>query len=59
MLRPMLAQPLIEAALTFIFVKMRTIYNLSVAKRQRDFLAELSRCITQNFHADFVAELSR
>jgi hypothetical protein len=37
----MLAQPLIEAALRLIFVKMRTIYNIAVAKRQRDFLAEL------------------
>ncbi len=37
----MLAQPLIEAALTLIFAKMSTIYNSKVGKRQRDFLGAL------------------
>ena len=37
----MLAQPLIEAALTLIFAKMHAIYNTKVAKRQRDFLTAL------------------
>ena len=41
----MLAQPLIEAVLNLIFVKMKTIYNTSVEKRQRDFLCELFRTI--------------
>lgn len=41
----MLAQPLIEAALSLIFVKMTTIYNTHITKRQRDFLVELFRTV--------------
>ena len=41
----MLAQPLIEAALSLIFVKMKTIYNSHIGKRQRDFLTELFRTV--------------
>ena len=41
----MLAQPLIEAVLSLIFVKMHTIYNISVGKRQRAFLSELFRVL--------------
>ena len=41
----MLAQPLIEAVLSLIFVKMKTIYNTSVGKRQRAFVSELFRVL--------------
>lgn len=41
----MLAQPLIEAALNLIFVKMRLIYNIELPKRQRTFLVELFRTL--------------
>lgn len=41
----MLAQPLIEAALSLIFVKMATIYKTHITKRQRDFLVELFRTV--------------
>lgn len=37
----MLAQPLIEAVLTLIFAKMRTIYNISITKPQQRFLVAL------------------
>lgn len=41
----MLAQPLLEAVLTLIFAKMRTIYNIAVAKPQRRFFSELFRVL--------------
>lgn len=36
----MLAQPYMKAVLSYIFVKLNTIYNINIEKRQRDFLTE-------------------
>ena len=41
----MLAQPLVEAVLSLIFVKMRATCNTAIGKRQRTFLVELFRVL--------------
>ncbi len=55
----MLAQPLIEAVLRLIFAKMHAIYNTKVAKRQRDFLAELFRVLLAHQGRANFANLAR
>jgi hypothetical protein len=41
----MLSQPLLAAAITYIFAKMRTIHNSKVGAWQRQFLSELMRAL--------------